>query len=112
VPKGERRRWHPTQGAGLAVWDTDISHGEPEAAPLPIVAAILEQPVECVAAAAEKVQPYTRADGERIWSVNLLAAQLGLRRSRAEARRMRDRGRDARKRQRRQAALEAEEAAS
>jgi hypothetical protein len=107
-----RRRWHATQGAGLGVWDTAVDYSEPVAAPLDRVAEILEQPLECVAQAAERVDPYTRADGEPVWSVRLVGIQLGVRRSRAEARRVRDRGRDARMRQQRQAALEAKEAAS
>jgi hypothetical protein len=100
--QAERIKHEP--GAVASPWLT-IENGGPVAAPLPDIAEILEQPLACVVQAAERVEPYTRADGAAVWSIRLVGIQLGVRRSRRERERKRSR-------RRRAARLEAEEAAS
>jgi hypothetical protein len=108
------RRWHNETGAGLSVWATSADYSHPVAAPAEEVAARLGVDLEQVLGCG--VDPYLAADGRRLWSINLVAVALGLRRSRLAKQRHRDKRspeamarRRSQQRQRR-ARLEGEEA--
>jgi hypothetical protein len=108
-----RLRRRPDLPSGMELEFGFVSHleGGVAAAPSPVVAQHLDQPLEAVVEAAREVEPYYTVTGEPKWSVHLIAIELGLRRSRAsKGRRPRDdRERDRDRQRREQARLDREE---